>query len=61
MGNSFLLLIFVGLFHLNVGEPYTPQIQGLDLTLKVNEDLPNHLCGRALSSLEVTLIRVKNV
>jgi len=53
-----ILTIYLGLLCISfsVGKYYIPPTQGLDLTLKIHEDLPNHLCGRALSTLESLLL-----
>ena len=29
------------------------QVEGIDLTVKIYQDIPKHLCGRALANLEV--------
>jgi hypothetical protein len=31
------------------------EVKGLDLTVKIYQDIPKHLCGRALANLEVII------
>jgi len=48
-------LVLLALFHQSVCVNNELQAEGLDLTVKIYEDMPKHLCGRALANLESLL------
>ena len=50
-----LLVILFGLLQPSVCVNNDLQVKGLDLTVKIYQDIPKHLCGRALANLEVII------
>ena len=51
---TFLVIIF-GMFQPSVCADDNLQVEGLHLTVKIYQDIPKHLCGRALDNLEAVL------
>jgi hypothetical protein len=49
---TFLVIVFA-LFQPSVCVNTDLEVKGLDLTVKIYQDIPKHLCGRALANLEV--------
>ena len=49
------LVISLALFHPSVCVNNDLQVEGIDLTVKIYQDIPKHLCGRALANLEVNI------
>ena len=47
--------ILLALFHPSVCANNDLEVKGLDLTVKIYQDIPKHLCGRALANLEVII------
>ena len=50
-----LLLVLFALLHRSVCVNNEQQEEGPDLTVKIYEQMPKHLCGRALANLEVII------
>ena len=49
---KYLVIVFA-LFQPSVCVNNDLQVEGIDLTVKIYQDIPKHLCGRALANLEV--------
>ena len=49
-----VMTVLLSMFHLSVGVNNSAQEEGRELTVQIYEELPRHLCGRALASLEVS-------
>ena len=47
------LVIFLAFVQPSVCVNNNLEVEGLDLTVKIYQDIPKHLCGRALANLEV--------
>ena len=50
-----IVLLLFALLHQSVGVNNELQEEGIDLTVKIYEEMPKHLCGRALANLEVII------
>ena len=47
------LVISLALFQPSVCVNSDLEVKGIDLTVQIYQDIPKHLCGRALANLEV--------
>ena len=55
MKKNTIFIILTILIRMSLSDPNIVQEEGLHLTVKIYEDIPKHLCGRALDNLEVNI------
>ena len=61
MEKNINVIIWTIVIRLSLSDPNIRQVEGLQLTVKIYEDIPKHLCGRALDNLQVIIMKIWDI